>query len=780
MKTFYTLLILLIPFVGISQTVYVTNTYDSGPGSLRDAVINATDGTTIRFDESINNQTITLTSNLTSTANIRIVGNADDQTSLGIKFDNSFFSYGELIIDSIDIHPNSLQDFVFFHIYNDFQFINSYASNIESSAKIFSIQSENSDININIQNSSFINIPGKLFYLNSPNINFDLSFCYGNNINTFIDDFILNGSSDISISYSEFNNSKIITNTAIEKLEILSSTFNNFDVENSYAINVENYFDGNEMILDIDSVNFSNSNIKIFNNIYESYANLDISNSTFNSGEITFCGFGNLNNVNINNFEYLKFGLLNIYNSNISSDGSQYSQLGLYFDDLNYDIDLLFENTNIYNQISVNGSQQTTSVTFNNCYIAGNLYSDNIDNLIFNNCTFKDNDDFTFLFDNDDCSMCKTYINSCYFNNNQGGYYSMNYMINQIGGNLEINNSTFYDNDNVIYFNSGLKIDINSTTFYQNDICLNLDQWLYQDETGSIKFYNSIVGNIDFAYGSSIIAEGYNIFSNSLSNLSETNFDDVSDLNLTLIEDNSSVTPYLLADYCSIAHDNGDPNFEGSIVNTEVPVNIKDIGSAERTDICDENEISWNCNNEYACIELSDGSGIYQTLEECEANCSVVIEDSWNCINDDCVEPMDGSGMYGSLNDCEANCSAVIEDSWNCINDACVDPLDGSGEFSTLNDCEQECTDVTSINENIIDVNIYPNPSSNIFNLEFDSDYGTEIIVTNILGEQVYFESIQSNGEFNTQIDLSNYSKGIYNLTIQTSDGISNHKLILQ
>ena len=722
MKAIYTLLILLIPFVGISQTVYVTNTYDSGPGSLRDAVINATDGTTIRFDESINNQTITLTSNLTSTANIRIVGNADDQTSSLIKFDNSFFSYGELIIDSIDIHPNSLQDFVFFHIYNDFQFINSYAYNIESSAKIFSVQSENSDININIQNSSFINIPGKLFYLNSPNINFDLSFCYGNNINTFIDDFILNGSSDISISYSEFNNSKIITNTAIEKLEILSSTFNNFDVENSYAINVENYFEGSEMILDIDSVNFSNSNIKIFNNIYESYANLDISNSTFNSGEITFCGFGNLNNVNINNFEYLKFGLLNIYNSNISSDGSEYSQLGLYFDDLNYDIDLLFENTNIYDPISVNGSQQSTSITFNNCNLSGGLITDDIDNLNLNNCSFKNNNNFYFTINNLDCSNCKTFINSCYFYNNQGSYYNFDHLIRQTGEGslLEINNSTFYQNGKVIYFHDGVDVNINSSTFYQNEHCLDLTQQASL-ESGSVTFYNSIVDNINFQ-GGSIQISGYNIFSNTLSNLPETNFDGISDLNLTLIEDDSSVTPYLLADYCSIAHDNGDPDFDGLIVNAGFPVNIKDIGSAERTDICDEIEPTWDCNNDYACVELSDGSGNFQSLEECEANCN------------------------------------PIEDSWNCVNDACIDPLDGSGEFSTLNDCEQVCQNISSISENLIDVNIYPNPSSNIFNLEFDSDSETEISVTNILGEQIYFESTKSIGEFNTKIDLSNYS----------------------
>jgi hypothetical protein len=175
-----------------------------------------------------------------------------------------------------------------------------------------------------------------------------------------------------------------------------------------------------------------------------------------------------------------------------------------------------------------------------------------------------------------------------------------------------------------------------------------------------------------------------------------------------------------------------------------------------------------------------DGSGNYQSLEECEASCNIV-EPTWDC-NDNfaCIELSDGSGNYQSLEDCEANCSVVIEDSWNCVNDACVDPMDGTGIYSSLNVCEQECQSVSSIYENNFDVNIFPNPSSNIFNLEFYLETESEILVTNILGEQVYVESTKSIGEFNTQIDLSNYSKGIYNLTIKTSDGISNHKLILQ
>jgi hypothetical protein len=121
-----------------------------------------------------------------------------------------------------------------------------------------------------------------------------------------------------------------------------------------------------------------------------------------------------------------------------------------------------------------------------------------------------------------------------------------------------------------------------------------------------------------------------------------------------------------------------------------------------------------------------------------------------------------------------------LQNSWNCVSNSCVDPMDGTGIYSSLNVCEQECQSVSSIIENNFDVNIFPNPSSNIFNLEFDLDSKAEILVTNVLGEQVYVESTNSVEEFNTQIDLSNYSKGIYNLTIKTSDSISNHKLILQ
>ena len=71
---------------------------------------------------------------------------------------------------------------------------------------------------------------------------------------------------------------------------------------------------------------------------------------------------------------------------------------------------------------------------------------------------------------------------------------------------------------------------------------------------------------------------------------------------------------------------------------------------------CDELEPTWDCNNDYACVELSDGSETFNLLKN-ESVCNIVIADSWNCVNDACVDPMDGTGFYDDLNECEAVCN---------------------------------------------------------------------------------------------------------------------------
>jgi len=90
----------------------------------------------------------------------------------------------------------------------------------------------------------------------------------------------------------------------------------------------------------------------------------------------------------------------------------------------------------------------------------------------------------------------------------------------------------------------------------------------------------------------------------------------------------------------------------------------------------------------------------------------------------------------------------------------------------------------TSISELGIDaLSIYPNPSSDLFNIEFNSYIKQSLVVrlVNIIGEYVLDDKLDDfEGGYKRTIDLSAHSKGIYFLKIETNDGIINKKLILQ
>ena len=86
-------------------------------------------------------------------------------------------------------------------------------------------------------------------------------------------------------------------------------------------------------------------------------------------------------------------------------------------------------------------------------------------------------------------------------------------------------------------------------------------------------------------------------------------------------------------------------------------------------------------------------------------------------------------------------------------------------------------------NLNINRLNVYPNPSKGNFFIKFKSIVNQNILIkiTNVIGEEVYRESIEKFiGPYTKQISLDNYGKGFYLLEINTSAGILNKKLILQ
>tara|TARA_B100000401_G_scaffold419021_1_gene343324 strand:- start:109 stop:945 length:837 start_codon:yes stop_codon:yes gene_type:complete len=82
----------------------------------------------------------------------------------------------------------------------------------------------------------------------------------------------------------------------------------------------------------------------------------------------------------------------------------------------------------------------------------------------------------------------------------------------------------------------------------------------------------------------------------------------------------------------------------------------------------------------------------------------------------------------------------------------------------------------------ISNLDVYPNPSRDIFNISFTSEEVQDFTlrVVNLLGEEIIKEDMQQFvGEYVKAINLNQYKKGIYLLEIQTRDGKINNKLIL-
>jgi hypothetical protein len=96
---------------------------------------------------------------------------------------------------------------------------------------------------------------------------------------------------------------------------------------------------------------------------------------------------------------------------------------------------------------------------------------------------------------------------------------------------------------------------------------------------------------------------------------------------------------------------------------------------------------SYNC-TDGACVLVSGPGGQYPTLAACEENCTPLPIISYNCVplhsGSYCLDPGDGTGLYNTLIECENDCLTT----YNCVNGNCV-PISGpNGEYPTLVDCE--------------------------------------------------------------------------------------------
>jgi len=86
-------------------------------------------------------------------------------------------------------------------------------------------------------------------------------------------------------------------------------------------------------------------------------------------------------------------------------------------------------------------------------------------------------------------------------------------------------------------------------------------------------------------------------------------------------------------------------------------------------------------------------------------------------------------------------------------------------------------------NAAITNLEVYPNPSRDIFNVSFVSDevQNLDISITNVVGEAIYTADLdQFVGQFTKEVSLATYPKGVYFLQITTDKGVITKKLTLQ
>jgi len=83
----------------------------------------------------------------------------------------------------------------------------------------------------------------------------------------------------------------------------------------------------------------------------------------------------------------------------------------------------------------------------------------------------------------------------------------------------------------------------------------------------------------------------------------------------------------------------------------------------------------------------------------------------------------------------------------------------------------------------INNLEVYPNPSRDVFNLSFTSEIkqDIEVSIVNLLGENIFTDNLKNFvGEYTHSFYLLEYSKGIYLLELNSDNGLVNKKLILQ
>ena len=114
--------------------------------------------------------------------------------------------------------------------------------------------------------------------------------------------------------------------------------------------------------------------------------------------------------------------------------------------------------------------------------------------------------------------------------------------------------------------------------------------------------------------------------------------------------------------------------------------------------------------------------------------------------------------------------------------DFSVDVTSADGCVSS-DDISVEIKDCSAINENeqSVKLNVYPNPNNGTFNLQLNTlnAQNVTIQITDISGKTVYrSEEIKIRGSYDQQIDLTQFSSGVYNIFVIGDNGVTVKKVV--
>lgn len=656
-----------------ATTIIVQNTNNSSVGSLRQAIIDANDGDTIRFNPSLigsGNATISLSSEIEFSKLLTFKGlyNSTDTLYLSGSNTNRIFRITDAAKSTID----------------SMVLINGNASSANGGAISF----EGVD-SVFISNSRFNN-----------------SIAYGGG-GAISHNTNANNSGPASNSFFNLNNSVISNNSA--------SIYGGGGI----------FFGGSNVTLMVNNSAFTDNS----------------ASDNSGGGIYAFTFYG---------------GSVTIENSDINNNDAHVNGGGLYVESFYFDFFTTINNTTIDNNDAVG--------------TGGGIYSGpkEISTVILNNTTISNNSadkagglhsgDFSASASQSFVNLTNSTVTGNHANNDYGGIAS-----SAVTSHFTATNSTIYGN----------------TTATSSNKCSGVFVFGYE-ATSSLEFTSSIVSSsssenikhLIVAGGGSItnssdpiITGGYNIFSNAPNGANGTgdliNVSEVA-LDLQVLADYGGSNFTMQPGLASVALNAGNPSDLSDAQNTPI-VGIRDIGSAEGC--------SQNCGILVTSIDVQGQSGVSSITTQggtlqmeatvLPANADDVTY-TWSVTNGTGAATISTTGLLTATADGTVDVIATAND---------ASGVTGSVTITISNQ-------TAGINENEVAelVKIYPNPVQNQLFVEVDNTQIIEMNIIDLSGNAV--KSITNSTV--DRIDVSDLTKGIYLLKIQTESGISTRRFIKQ